>query len=134
MKEYSRIRFNPVTKEIEVEGSEAFVKTYFAKLQLMLAGNPGNAGAAKAPRTGPAREGRDTKARRSKGTAKGNPPPKTTQTDRVIGIIRESAAGFSTAELAEKTGLSRGHIRNILNRANRDGRIKTLRRGLYGPA
>ena len=34
----SRIRFNPVTKEIEVEGTEQFVKTYFAKLQAMLSG------------------------------------------------------------------------------------------------
>ena len=40
MKENSRIRFNPVTKEIEVEGSESFVKTYFSKLQAMISGSP----------------------------------------------------------------------------------------------
>lgn len=34
----SRIRFNPVTKEIEIEGSEKFVKTYFDKIQSMLSG------------------------------------------------------------------------------------------------
>src|SRR5450756_2219212 len=34
----SRIRFNPGTKEIEVEGSESFVKTYFGKLQAMISG------------------------------------------------------------------------------------------------
>ena len=34
----SRIRFNPVTKEIEVEGTEKFVKTYFDKLQAMISG------------------------------------------------------------------------------------------------
>lgn len=38
MKTVSRIKFNPVTKEIEVEGSEQFVKTYFGKLQAMLSG------------------------------------------------------------------------------------------------
>ncbi len=38
MKENSRIRFNPVTKEIEVEGTESFVKTYFGKLQAMISG------------------------------------------------------------------------------------------------
>ena len=38
MNEQSRIRFNPVTKEIEIEGSEAFVKTYFNKLQAMMSG------------------------------------------------------------------------------------------------
>ena len=34
----SRIKFNPVTKEIEIEGSEKFVKTYFDKIQTMLSG------------------------------------------------------------------------------------------------
>ncbi len=41
MRENSRIRFNPVTKEIEVEGSEKFVRTYFQKLQQMLSSRPG---------------------------------------------------------------------------------------------
>src|SRR5665647_957650 len=34
----SRIKFNPVTKEIEIEGSEKFVKTYFNKIQSLLSG------------------------------------------------------------------------------------------------
>jgi hypothetical protein len=38
MRENSRIRFNPVTKEIEIEGSESFVKIYFKKLQVMVFG------------------------------------------------------------------------------------------------
>ena len=38
MKDNSRIRFNPVTKEIEVEGAEKFVKIYFDKLQAMISG------------------------------------------------------------------------------------------------
>ena len=38
MGEQSRIKFNPVTKEIEIEGSEKFVKTYFDKIQAMLSG------------------------------------------------------------------------------------------------
>ena len=38
MGEQSRIKFNPVTKEIEIEGSEKFVKTYFDKIQSMLSG------------------------------------------------------------------------------------------------
>ena len=36
----ARIRFNPVTKEIEIEGSEAFVKAYFNKIQKMISGVP----------------------------------------------------------------------------------------------
>ncbi|MEI7637866.1 MAG: hypothetical protein WCJ37_11210 [Syntrophus sp. (in: bacteria)] len=34
----SRIKFNPITKEIEIEGSEQFVKAYFDKIQAMLSG------------------------------------------------------------------------------------------------
>jgi len=34
----SRIKFNPATKEIEIEGSEQFVKTYFDKIQSLLSG------------------------------------------------------------------------------------------------
>jgi len=34
----SRIKFNPVTKEIEIEGSESFVKAYFDKIHEMLSG------------------------------------------------------------------------------------------------
>jgi len=31
MQKNTRIRFNPITKEIEIEGSETFVKSYFKK-------------------------------------------------------------------------------------------------------
>ena len=47
MKNNSRIRFNPGTKEIEVEGTEEFVKTYFNKLQAMISGPAKKAVAAK---------------------------------------------------------------------------------------
>jgi hypothetical protein len=38
MEKKSRIIFNLVTKEVEVEGSEKFVRTYFDKLQEMMSG------------------------------------------------------------------------------------------------
>jgi hypothetical protein len=38
MAEKSRVRFNPVTKEIEVEGSESFVKTTLDRLLAILPG------------------------------------------------------------------------------------------------
>ena len=59
MNEQSRIRFNPVTKEIEIEGSEAFVKTYFNKLQSMMSGVTENITEdPKAARTLPAKKGK----------------------------------------------------------------------------
>jgi len=36
MEERSRIRFNPATREIEIEGSEEFVRIYFGKVQKLL--------------------------------------------------------------------------------------------------
>ena len=36
MIENSRVKFNPATKEIEIEGSESFVTATFDKLQAML--------------------------------------------------------------------------------------------------
>ena len=32
----TRIRFNPVTKEVKIEGTESFVKSHFAKIRTLL--------------------------------------------------------------------------------------------------
>ena len=57
MKETSRIRFNPGTGEVEVEGSEKFVKTYFNKLQKLLSGSSRKmAGEPKAGKVRPAKK------------------------------------------------------------------------------
>jgi hypothetical protein len=47
---------------------------------------------------------------------------------------RKSCApnGISTAELKEKTGLAERQIWNIINRATKLGKIRTVQRGLYG--
>lgn len=146
MNENSRIRFNPVTGEIEVEGTEAFVKDYFHRLQALIPG-AGDQGTA---------TGKTPKAARAVGAKKaGQPPPtekrrrtaksprkptkrpageRVTQLDQVIGIVDESAAGISTEGLMEKTGLSKSQLWNIVNRATKAGRIRKLKRGLYGAA
>ena len=127
----SRIRFNPVTKEIEVEGTEQFVKTYFAKLQAMLSGASEKIATIK----------KEPKA------AKGRPPKKTkkvikkksggkriTNLASVIGFIQDSPEGISTGELKKKTGLAEGQIWNIVNYAAKEGKIRKIKRGLYGVA
>jgi len=38
MKENARIRFNPSTKEVEIEGSEEFVNAMFNKIQKVMSG------------------------------------------------------------------------------------------------
>jgi hypothetical protein len=40
MAENARVKFNPVTKEMEIEGSESFVKATLDKLQAILSGAP----------------------------------------------------------------------------------------------
>jgi ribosomal protein L12E/L44/L45/RPP1/RPP2 len=141
MKENSRIRFNPVTKEIEVEGSETFVKTYFDKLQAMISGAP--EAVAEGPKTAKAAPAGSGKKRPKAG--KTSPPKKTqraaknetgekrvTHIDTIVGLIQGSAEGISTTELKEKTGLVESQIWSIVNRAAKMGKIKKMKRGLYG--
>jgi hypothetical protein len=128
MKENSRIRFNPVSKEIEVEGSESFVKTYFDKLQALMSGAPEKKGSIqkepKAVKAAP--------AKKRKLAVKAEPREKRfTNIDKVVGIIQGSAEGISTAELKGKTGLAELQIWSIVNRAAKLGKIKKLKKGLY---
>jgi hypothetical protein len=145
MKENSRIRFNPFTKEIEIEGSETFVKTYFDKLQSIISGAPGAAAeghkpakarAAKkvkeepeAAKAAPAGKRRTKSGRAAKAETGGE---RITHIDRVVGLIQGSAEGISTTELKEKTGLVESQIWSIVNRAAKMGKIKKIKRGLYG--
>jgi hypothetical protein len=155
MKEKSRIRFNPVTKEIEVEGSEEFVKTYFGKLQEMISGDQEET--VKEPKAVKVRTVKKTKKEPRAKVVKARPPKKepkaakprstkkaikatkkapgvkrVTNIDMIVGLIQGSAEGISTAELKEKTGLAESQIWNIVNRASKLGKIKKMKRGVYG--
>jgi hypothetical protein len=143
MKANSRIRFNPVTKEIEVEGSESFVKTYFGKLQTMVSGPAVKTAAAKkepkAAKATPVKaDKKKSKAvqerpqKKTRKVAKTKPGGKgVTNMDMIVGLIQGSTEGISTTGLKEKTGLSRLQIWSIVNRAAKAGKIKKERRGLY---
>jgi hypothetical protein len=147
MKENSRIRFNPVTKEVEVEGSESFVKTYFNKLMGLMAGSPQETPPDKAGKAAPAEKpkrgkktivrpaGAKPKAVRKadQGGKKVIAKKRLTNIETVVTLIREHEDGVTTAELKKKTGLAENQIWNIVNRATKEGRIKKIRRGVYGP-
>jgi hypothetical protein len=120
MEERSRIRFNPVTKEIEVEGSEAFVRRYFDKLQQMLEKSPAGQGKM-APRA----------VGRPRGTGSNVKAGKETQMDTIVRLVESSAGGIATSGLKEKTGLSERQIWSIVYRAQQKGKIKKTKRGLY---
>jgi hypothetical protein len=158
MAERSRVRFNPVTKEIEVEGSESFVKTYFGKLQAMISGavkgkvNVKRATKAvkaapkkkaekkpkmvKAPRIKKAKAPKAVKpaiAKRVNRTGKKAPAKKrVTNIDTVVSLIQGAPEGISTAELKTKTGLKELQIWGIVNRASKEGKIRKVKRGVYG--
>lgn len=145
MKNNSRIRFNPVTKEIEIEGAEEFVKTYFGKLQVMISGAAEEKAAIKnerkpvkaAPVKADKKKPKAVKARLQKKAikvAKKEPGIKrVTKIDMIVGLIQGSTEeGISTAELKEKTGLAESQIWNIVNRAAKAGKIRKMKRGLYG--
>ncbi len=127
MKEKSRIRFNPVTKEIEVEGSEAFVKTYFQKLQRLLSQSPESKGE-KMPRAKAGAAGKAKKAKAKPGKKRAG---KKTQMDAVVSLVRGAEGGITTSALKEKTGLAERQIWSVVYRAEKQGVIKKTKRGLY---
>jgi hypothetical protein len=133
----ARIRLNPVTKEIEIEGSEEFVKAYFNKIQKMISGVPSRTvKEPKAVKAIPAiKEPKAVKPRPAKKVKKRNPrAKKVTNIDKVVGLIKGSTDGISTAVLKEKTGLAESQIWNIVNSASNLGKVKKIKRGVYGAA
>lgn len=145
MAERTSIRFNPVTKEIEIEGSEGFVKAYFNKLKGMISGTPKET--AKEPKAVKARPAKKAKKEPKAKVSKTPQPEKTpkaakkasrkkrvTNIKMVVELIQGSAEGISTAELKEKTGLADSQIWNIVNRSAKMGKIRKMKRGVYGAA
>ena len=161
MAERSRVRFNPVAKEIEVEGSELFVKTTLDRLLAMIPGAVKEKAkvkrATKAVKAAP-----EKKAERKPTVKKVSPAPKVpkapkavkptiakkvkragkkapaekrvTNIDTVVSLIQGAPEGISTAELKAKTGFAERQIWSIVNRATKQGKIRTVKRGLYGGA
>jgi uncharacterized membrane protein len=131
MEERSRIRFNPATREIEIEGSEKFVRIYFGKVQkLLLAPIGGKEEKPKPPRARPA--GKPKKMKKKTGPKKvPKKVPKETLLDSVVRLIRGSEEGITTAALKEKTGLVERQIWSIVYRAEKQGKIKKTKRGIY---
>ena len=132
MKENSRIRFNPVTKEIEVEGSESFVTTYFNKLQKMISGSQEAAVTEERKNTRTAKIHKPAIAKVEKAGKKEPRKKKLTNTHKVLTVILGAPKGIETAKLKEKTGLNELQIWSIVNRATKEGKIRKIKRGVYG--
>jgi hypothetical protein len=144
MEERSRVKFNPVTKEIEIEGSEKFVKTYFNKLQSMFSGTQKTVARApvktkqvkavkekpvkeKAPKEKPVKKARPSK----KAPKVAKKAKKVSKSNAVLTLIKDSPEGITTTELKEKTGLANRQIWAIIANAKKAGKIRQVKRGLY---
>ncbi len=138
MKENSRFRFNPSTKEVEIEGSEEFVSAMFNKIQKVMSGT--SIRLTKEPtipssdRIKKAGKRKVLPAKRVKKVIKVQEnAPRITLFDKVVGHILESN-GITTSELEEKTGLTDRQIWGVTAQAVKLGRIKKSKRGLYEAA
>ena len=54
-----------------------------------------------------------------------------TATDTVLGVIKRSKKGVDTATIMEKTGYDRKKVANIVLRLRKQGKIKSVGRGVY---
>jgi hypothetical protein len=55
-----------------------------------------------------------------------------TASDTVLKAIKKSGKGVSMAEIQAQTGFDEKKLRNLIYRLNKTGRIKRIRRGIYG--
>ena len=69
-----------------------------------------------------------------KATKKAPRVKRVTKTDTVVRLIHGRAEGISTAQLKNKTGLTERQIWEIVDRAAKEGKVKKIKRGLYGAA
>lgn len=56
---------------------------------------------------------------------------KVTAIDTVMGLIKKSRKGVDTDTLRKKTGFERRKLRDLIYRLNKQGRIKSERKGFY---
>ena len=122
------IKFNPQTHEIEIEGSEAFVKKYFDIVQKMLAVTPATVKDKAAPR-----KRRPNKATAAAKPAKKMGAKKVSMTEKIIALVQQGQGGVSVDNIIKKTKAGRQQAWNILSKAKKEGKISSVGRGVYGP-
>jgi len=124
----SKIRFNPSTREVEIEGTEEFVEKYFKQIQDLFASlqEGTQLPAASAPaRTQPQEAGRPAvRPALKKGEI----------FNAVVDKIREKGEGMTTEALMRETGFTQQQVRSVVFRAEKQGVIHRSRRGVYTAA
>lgn len=106
----TRIKYNPMTGEIELEGTEAFVKKYLKKLQGLESGEENVV---------------------KKGVAKTKKSSKVSQLNLIVSALKKSGQGLGIKDIAKITKLTSKQINPVLMKALKEGKIKRVGRGLY---
>ena len=60
-----------------------------------------------------------------------NKAPKRSVTDAIMGVIQASGEGVNTDQIMEQTGLNKRQVWGTINRAKKEGKVKTVKRGIY---
>jgi hypothetical protein len=119
----SKIRFNPVSKEVEIEGTEAFVEKYFQQIKdLFVSFNETAVETARA-----------SKKAKEKPLEKklANRPKRGEIFTTVIDTIKASNQGMNITDLMKATGFAKQQVTSVLYRAKKEGIIRTVKRGVY---
>lgn len=74
------------------------------------------------------------KGKESKAPSAGKPSGKQTAGDTVLEIIKTSDSGINTPALMKKTGFNQKKVQNIVFKLKKQGKIKTVGKGMFGPA
>jgi len=79
----------------------------------------------------PAKPPKPTPAPRKAARRKSKASLKGTATERVLGLIENNADGISMDAIIKETGLERNTIYGILNRAKKQNKVRSPKRGTY---
>ena len=60
-----------------------------------------------------------------------NKAPKGTVVGAVMGVIQSSSEGVNTDQIMKQTGLNKRQVWGTITRAKKEGKVKTVKRGIY---
>ena len=60
-----------------------------------------------------------------------NKASKGSVTGAIMGVIHANSGGVNTDQIMEQTGLSKRQVWGTINRAKKEGKVKTVKRGIY---
>ncbi len=52
-------------------------------------------------------------------------------TDAIMGVIQANSEGVNTDQIMKQTGLNKIQVWGTINRAKKEGKVKTVKRGIY---